>query len=38
MTDPAPFRADKAAQLNLGEFHTDFILPICLPDPECISR
>lgn len=34
MTDPEPFRADKAAQLKLGELYTDFILPICLPDPE----
>ncbi|MCJ2020581.1 hypothetical protein MKK84_24660 [Methylobacterium sp. E-065] len=34
MTDPKPFRADKAAYLQLGELHTDFILPICLPDPE----
>ncbi|WP_267355720.1 MULTISPECIES: hypothetical protein [unclassified Methylobacterium] len=34
MTQPTPFRPDKAAYLQLGELHTDFILPICLPDPE----
>ncbi|SFS58455.1 hypothetical protein [Methylobacterium sp. yr668] len=34
MTDPKPFRHDKAAHVQFGELHTDFILPICLPDPE----
>ncbi|MCJ2086951.1 hypothetical protein MKK88_13265 [Methylobacterium sp. E-005] len=34
MTQLAPFRLDKAAYLQLGELHTDFILPIRLPDPE----
>ena len=34
MTDFAPFRPDKAAHVQFGELHTDFILPICLPDPE----
>jgi|GEM_PF-1279554 len=34
MTELQPFRPDKAADLQLGELHTDFILPICLPDPE----
>ncbi|WP_267422720.1 hypothetical protein [Methylobacterium sp. GC_Met_2] len=34
MTDTKPFRSDKAAYLQLGELHTDFIQPICLSDPE----
>ena len=34
MTSLTPFRPDKTARLQLGELHTDFILPICLPDPE----
>ena len=34
MTDLAPFRPDKAAHVQFGEPHSDFILPICLPDPE----
>ncbi|MFB0491260.1 hypothetical protein ABIE45_003846 [Methylobacterium sp. OAE515] len=34
MTALAPFRPDKAANVQFGELHTDFILPICLPDPE----
>ncbi|QGY05536.1 hypothetical protein MMSR116_29315 [Methylobacterium mesophilicum SR1.6/6] len=34
MTDPKPFRPDKAAHVKFGDLHTDFILPICLPDPE----
>jgi len=34
MTQPTAFRPDKAAYLQLGELHTDFIPPICLPDPE----
>lgn len=34
MADPNSFRPDTAAYLQLGELHTDFILPICLPDPE----
>lgn len=34
MTGPASFRPDKAAHIQFGDLHTDFILPICLPDPE----
>lgn len=34
MNDPKPFRPDKTAHIQLGELHTDFILPICLPDPK----
>lgn len=34
MTDLTTFRPDKAAHVQFGELHTDFILPICLPDPE----
>lgn len=34
MTEPTTFRPDKAARVQFGELHTDFILPICLPDPE----
>lgn len=34
MTDPKPFRPGAATYLQLGEPHTDYILPICLPDPE----
>ena len=34
MTEPKPFRPDKAASVQFGELHTEFILPICLPDPE----
>lgn len=34
MTEPKPFRPDKAAHAQFGGLHTDFILPICLPDPE----
>jgi hypothetical protein len=34
MTQPNPFRPDKAARVQFGELHTDFILPICMPDPE----
>jgi hypothetical protein len=34
MTDLKPFRVDKAAHVQFGDLHTDFILPICLPDPE----
>jgi len=34
MAASQPFRPDKAAHVQFGELHTDFILPICLPDPE----
>jgi hypothetical protein len=34
MVTPKPFRPDKGARVQFGELHTDFILPICLPDPE----
>ena len=34
MAAPKPFRPDKAAHVQFGELHTDFILPICMPDPE----
>ena len=34
MTRASAFRPDKAAHVQFGELHTDFILPICLPDPE----
>ena len=36
MTDPTPFRPDRAAHVQFGDLHTDFILPICLPDPELV--
>lgn len=34
MSRPKPFRPDKAAHVQFGELHTDFILSICMPDPE----
>ena len=34
MTRPQPFRPDTAAYLQLGELHTDYILPLCMLDPE----
>jgi hypothetical protein len=34
MAEHSPFRPDKAANVQFGELHTDFILPICMPDPE----
>jgi len=38
MTGPKPFHPDKAARAQFGELCTDFILPICMPDPELMVR
>ncbi|MCJ2051691.1 hypothetical protein [Methylobacterium sp. J-070] len=34
MTQLEPFRSDTAARAQFDDLHTDFILPICPPDPE----